>query len=102
LHRPDLAEAALPKTQHVLGNVQFVRYFADGAKGVGRFVHGRLFSLSPRLSAAVFVTAINALLQDGGWLEHHHPARRNRNFLAGLGVTADPLALFAHDERAKR
>src|SRR4051812_18462048 len=55
----------------------------------------------PRLAAAVLV-AVNALLEDPGWLEHHDPARRNRNFLAGLGVAADPLAFLAHDERAER
>src|SRR5215831_11153297 len=45
--------------------------------------------------------AVDALLQDGGRLEHHDPARRDRDFLAGLGIAADPLALLAHDEGAK-
>ena len=48
------------------------------------------------------VGAVDALLEDGRRLEHHHAARRDRNFLAGLGIAADPLALLAHHERAER
>src|SRR5207244_1065153 len=32
----------------------------------------------------------------------HHPPWRDRYLLAGLGIAPDPLALLAHDERAKR
>src|SRR5215831_1162837 len=46
--------------------------------------------------------AVDALLQDGGRLEHHDPARRDRDFLAGLGIAADPLALLAYHERSER
>ena len=45
---------------------------------------------------------VTALLQNGGRLEHHDAARRNRNFLAGLRIAADPLAFFAHDKRSER
>src|SRR4051812_46694402 len=46
------------------------------------------------------VNAIDALLEDGRWLEHHDPARRDRHFLAGLRITSDPLTFLAHHERA--
>src|ERR1700704_4373678 len=45
---------------------------------------------------------VDALFQDRGRLEHHHAARRDRNFLAGLRVTADSLTFFPHHERAER
>src|SRR4051812_38315291 len=48
------------------------------------------------------VSAVDALLEDGRRLEHHDPARRDRHFLAGLRVAADPLALLANHERTKR
>src|SRR5579863_7383815 len=51
---------------------------------------------------AAAVTAVDALLENGRWLEHHDPARRDRNFLAGLRIAADALAFLAHDERAER
>ena len=63
-----------------------------------------------QLSLAVFLAAFRAairsgidpLLEDSGGLEHHDPARRDRYFLAGLGIPADALTLLAHDERAER
>src|SRR5262249_27624875 len=42
LHRPDLGEAALPKPQHSLRQIEFVRDLADRTKGVRRFVQSRL------------------------------------------------------------
>src|SRR6266849_4262626 len=50
------------------------------------------------LLAAAGVNVVDALLEDRGRLEHHHPARRDRHFLAGLGIAPDPLALLAHDK----
>src|SRR6266700_451244 len=44
---------------------------------------------------------IDAVLEDRGGLEHHHPPGRDRNFLASLGVAPDPLALPAHHEGAE-
>ena len=38
LHRLDLREAGLPETQHMLGNVEFVRDFTDGTERIGRLV----------------------------------------------------------------
>src|SRR3972149_924305 len=48
------------------------------------------------------VVAVDALLEDRRRLEHHRPARRNRNFLAGLGIAPNALTFFAHDERTER
>src|SRR6267154_1573234 len=45
---------------------------------------------------------VDALLEDGRRLEHHHPAWRDRHFLPGLGIAPNPLALLAHHERAER
>src|SRR5436309_208447 len=45
---------------------------------------------------------VDALLENGRWLEHHDPARRDRHFLAGLRIAADPFALLAHHERSER
>src|SRR3954468_22983762 len=41
---------------------------------------------------------IDALLENGRWLEHHDPPRRDRHFLTGLRIAADPFALLAHHE----
>src|SRR3954462_7714624 len=62
------------------------------------------YSLSPRVKPLFphLGIAVDALLENRRRLEHHHPARRNRYFLAGLGVTPDPLALLAHHERTER
>src|SRR5437016_5077137 len=49
-----------------------------------------------------FAARIDALLEDRRRLEHHHPARRDRHFLAGLGIAAHTLPLLAHDKRAER
>src|SRR5947209_8555446 len=46
--------------------------------------------------------AIDPLLQDRRRLEHHHAARRDRNFGAGLRIASNPLTLLAHHERAER
>src|SRR5207244_10286408 len=48
------------------------------------------------------VVRIDPLLQNRGRLEHHHSPRRNRHFLASLGISADSLALLANHERAER
>src|SRR5215471_2482778 len=45
---------------------------------------------------------VDALLEDGRWLEYHHPPRRDRHFLTGFGIAADALAFLAHHERAER
>src|SRR5947209_2716073 len=45
---------------------------------------------------------VDTLLQDRRRLEHHHPPRRDRYLLAGLGIATDPLPLLAHHERAER
>ena len=38
LHRLDVAKARLPEAQHVLGQIELVRRFTDGAKCVRRLV----------------------------------------------------------------
>src|SRR5688572_9773966 len=53
-------------------------------------------------AVGTFRHAVNALLEDGGWLEHHDATRRDWNFLAGLRIAADPLAFLSYNERAKR
>src|SRR5215831_8066798 len=45
---------------------------------------------------------VDPLLEYRRRFEHHHPARRDRHFLAGLGVAPDSLTLLAYHERAKR
>ncbi len=40
----------------------------------------------------------DALLQDRGWLEDYHTARRNDRVLAGLWVATHPLALIANNK----
>src|SRR5206468_880810 len=47
------------------------------------------------------VSAVDALLEDRRRLEHHDPARRDRNLLAGLRIAADALTLLAHHEGAE-
>src|SRR5450830_860125 len=37
-HRLDFAKTAFPKTQHVLRQIELIRHFTDGAKGVRRLV----------------------------------------------------------------
>src|SRR6516225_1902456 len=59
-------------------------------------------SLMVRNASGAIASRIDTLLEDGRRLEHHDTARRNRHFLAGLWIAADPLAFFAHDERAER
>src|SRR5258708_855372 len=58
-----------------------------------------------RLRVALFLLVVgirvDALLEDGGRLEHHDPARRDRDLLAGLGIASDPLAFLAHHEGAE-
>src|ERR1700730_7694221 len=54
---------------------------------------------------AVLVRArvrVDPLLEDRRGFEDHHAPRRDRYFLAGLGIAADPLALLAHDEGSER
>src|SRR5271167_1214198 len=51
--------------------------------------------------AVAGVVTVDALLQDGRRLEHHHAARRDRHFGTGLRIAADPLALLAHHEGTK-
>src|SRR6516225_2730397 len=48
------------------------------------------------------LSRIDPLFEDRRRLEDHHPPRGDRHFLAGLGITADTLAFFAHHERAER
>src|SRR5262245_20615788 len=47
------------------------------------------------------VVGIDPLLENGRRLENHHPARRYRNFLAGLRISANPLTFLANHEGAK-
>src|SRR5689334_5572332 len=47
------------------------------------------------------IVAVDALLENGRWLEHHHAPRRDWNFLAGLRITSDTLTFFTHHERAE-
>ena len=47
-------------------------------------------------------TNFSGLIQDGGRFEHHDPSRRDRHFLARLGVAPDPLAPLAYHERSER
>src|SRR5262245_15689468 len=60
LHRPDLAEPALPEPQHVLGDVELVRHFADGAECVRCLVHRRLL---PRLRSHYLRPPASALMR---------------------------------------
>ena len=107
LHRLDIAETAFPKSQHVLRQIELVRHFTDAAKCVRRLVIQS--GLTPRcdLKNAVLKrtpvsnrlgVTVDAMLEDRRRLEHHHPARRDRHFLAGLGVAPNALALLAHHE----
>src|SRR5262245_2826917 len=52
--------------------------------------------------ATVFTTGVDALLEDGGWLEHHHPTRGDRYLFSGLRVATNPFPLLAHHERSER
>src|SRR5262252_6042930 len=45
---------------------------------------------------------VDTLLQDRRRLEHHHTARRNRYFGAGLRIASDTLTLLAHHEGTER
>ena len=102
LERLDLAEAALPEAQHMLRNVELVRHFADGTECVRRLVHRRLsapFAIcrsrvtsAPPAPATGRRAGIDALLEDGGRLEHHHPARGDRPSFPSLewGRTPGP------------
>src|SRR5215510_15382409 len=63
------------------------------------------FSTASRLPCQLLMLAgigVDALLENRRRLEHHHAARRDRHFFAGLGIAPDPLALLAHHERAER
>src|SRR5262245_21626591 len=51
---------------------------------------------------ALLAIGVDALLEDGRGLEDHDPPRRDRHFLAGLRIAADPLTLLAHHERPER
>src|SRR5579863_2792281 len=51
---------------------------------------------------AAFRSGIDSLFEDSGRLEHHHPAWRDRYFLAGLGIAPDALAFLADNEGTKR
>src|ERR1700748_3215883 len=62
----------------------------------------RYWTVVLRRSVFGFGVAVDALLEDRRRLEHHDPARRNRNLLAGLGITADPLTLIAHNKGTDR
>src|ERR1043166_6142548 len=45
--------------------------------------------------------AVDAQFQNRRWLKHHHAPRRDWNFLAGLRIAADPLALLTHHKGAE-
>src|SRR4051794_32945756 len=110
LHRLDLGETRLPEPQHVLRNVEFLRYFADGSERIRRLVQmpnpypeGGL-RLGLRLAGVAIgaVPGVDPLLQDRRRLEHHDPAGRDRHLGAGLGVATDALTLLADHEGAER
>src|SRR5262245_31477568 len=50
----------------------------------------------------VLAHGIDALLEDGGRLEHHHPAWGDRHLFPGLRVATNPLPFLAHHERTER
>src|SRR3954447_8588545 len=108
LHRLDLREAGLPETQHMLGNVEFVRDFTDGTERIGRLVQmpapfRSLCEALVVLGVAVGDSvAVDTLFQYRRRLEHHHTARRNRYFGAGLRIASDALSLLAHHEGTER
>src|SRR6266545_2781040 len=54
------------------------------------------------LLVRAFRLGIDALLEDRRGFEDHDAPRRNRHFLAGLGIASDPLSLLAHHERSER
>jgi hypothetical protein len=63
LHWPDLVEAALPESQHVLRNFELRRDFADGAECVGCLVHAAMlpgakpFQIESRLCSKFLLAA---------------------------------------------
>src|SRR3954449_12966351 len=54
------------------------------------------------LGGMAVAVAVDPLLQDRRWLEHHHAARRDRHLGAGLRIAADALTLLAHHEGTER
>src|SRR5215467_12001583 len=60
-----------------------------------------LLQKSNELFEFAAVGIVDALLEDRGWLEHHDAPRRDRHFLAGLGIAPDALAFLAHHEGTK-
>src|ERR1043166_3183299 len=64
----------------------------------------RAYSRAPEthLLACAVVSRVDPRLEYRGRLEHHDAARRDRHFLAGLGIATDPLALLAYHERSER
>src|SRR6185369_6423239 len=63
--------------------------------------HRKTESLLRGFPLAFFVT-VDALLENGGRLEHHHATRRDRHLFTSLRIAPDPLALLAYDEGAER
>jgi hypothetical protein len=94
LHGFDLGEFAFPEPQDMGLNAQPVRDFADGAKGVGRFAHDTR-------SRLLLVAGGNTVLHEVGRAEGQDAAGLDRNFFAGLGVSANAGRLVTHAESAE-
>src|SRR6185312_7887990 len=77
-----------------------IRWLTRRAKATWRPLTGR--HARDRVAFLGVGAVVDALLQDRRRLEHHDPARRDRNLGPGLGIAADPLALLAHHEGAER
>src|SRR4051812_27469593 len=112
-----MGEPGFPEAQDVLRHVEFIGDFTDGAERVRRLFHsgtpprafrkcylsrGRQASASTRKFSILIgsrgLFPIDPLLQDGGGLEYHHPAGRDRDLGSSLGITPDALTLLADYE----
>ena len=98
LHGLELRELGLPEAQHVLLDAELHRHLADVAKCFHCLCQGsapaeRCERSRPGYSAALrrIRPGVDALLHDVARPEHQHATRRDRNFLARLGIAPDPL-----------
>src|SRR5262245_10460625 len=86
LHRPDLAETALPEPQHVLRDVELLRHFADGPECVRCFLHRRAAPPVGLLLLSAGI-GIDALLENRRGFEQDRKSTR-LNY-SHLGISYD-------------
>ena len=122
LERVYLRKFRLPEPQYMLRDVKIVRYLADCAKSVRRFLgprpgpmihdpccqvvtHGRINGSPPRstaMRATSFIffrarySAIYMRLQHVAGPEHEDPAWQDRHLFAGFWVSTDTPPLLSH------